>query len=693
MRFFVVLLAVIIGTGMIPAVPYEAEAQTSRPIVFPVLGGGSFSNDFNAPRSGGRTHNAIDILAPKMTPVIAAADGTIRFVAYPEPSWGYSVTIEDEDGWQYRYLHMNNDTPGTDDGQGGGMNAYALDILRGNPIVQGQLIGWLGDSGNAETTAPHLHFEMYDPSGNVVNPYESLVAAPRLSAPRDYPALPGEQLPYGKLSMGGEVAVGNLDADENAELITAPRAPGAPHVRTIGVIDRRVAVSSAQGVSVSSLAVSAPAGVKEGDMMIAAVTTRSTPVITPPAGWTLIRDDSVSGTLTQSLYRKAATAAEPEIYQWNFSEPVNAAAVVTAYSGIDTVVPIEDDSGRTDSSADTTVAADSVTVSTANAQIAGFFSIAQDTALAAPESMSEREEVRVTAESSSLTVMIADAIEEETGATGTKTADAAQSGVNIGQLVALKPSAETLTPQEASFYAYDPGFSSGVNVAAGDVNGDGIDEIITGAGPSGGPHVRVFSRSGVELSGFYAYAPGFSGGVRVAAGDIDGDSADEIITAPMGTGGTHVKAFAADGALVAEFMAYDPRFLGGVSVAAGDTDEDGTEEIITAPGLGGGPHVKIFKTDGVLAGEFMAYDSAFQGGVRIAAGNVRRSSVADEIITIPQSFGTPHARVFDADGNVEREKQFFEPWWVGGFGIASGVGEIWAVSGPGRRVSVREWEL
>ncbi len=68
----------------------------------------------------------------------------------------------------------------------------------------------------------------------------------------------------------------------------------------------------------------------------------------------------------------------------------------------------------------------------------------------------------------------------------------------------------------ASFFAYDPAFSGGVTVAAADLTGDGVAEIITGAGPGGGPHVRAFNLAGgtpIELTSFFAYDPAFSGGV------------------------------------------------------------------------------------------------------------------------------------------------------------------------------------
>ncbi len=149
-----------------------------RNIVFPVDGVSSFRDDFLEPRGGGtRQHLGVDVLADKMTPLVAAVDGVISYIPYPEPSYGYMITIQDKDGYQYRYIHINNDTPGTDDGNGGRANAYAPGLKRGSEVRAGELIGWVGDSGNAEQTVPHLHFEIRDPSRNALNPYDSLLAA------------------------------------------------------------------------------------------------------------------------------------------------------------------------------------------------------------------------------------------------------------------------------------------------------------------------------------------------------------------------------------------------------------------------------------------------------------------------------------------------------------------------------------
>jgi peptidoglycan hydrolase-like protein with peptidoglycan-binding domain len=155
----------------------SAEAQV-RAITFPVQGAHTFRNDFSEPRDGGaREHLGIDIISAKMTPVVAVADGTISFIAIPQPSWGYSITVRDSEGYTYRYLHLNNDTPGTDDGQGGEANAYAAGLKRGSAVTKGQVIGWVGDSGNAESTVSHLHFEIRGPDRTNINPYDTLMAA------------------------------------------------------------------------------------------------------------------------------------------------------------------------------------------------------------------------------------------------------------------------------------------------------------------------------------------------------------------------------------------------------------------------------------------------------------------------------------------------------------------------------------
>ncbi|HVR31979.1 MAG TPA: M23 family metallopeptidase [Acidimicrobiia bacterium] len=172
------LTALVLLASLI-AQPAPATAQTdgfdpSR-IVFPVIGNVTFIDDFHQPRSGGRMHEATDIMGPKMLPVVAAADGVVRWIG---SSCCY-LSIDHGGGWETWYIHLNNDTPGTDDGQAWGI---APGIERGTQVYKGQLIGWVGDSGNAEWTAPHLHFQIFH-NDVAVNPYQYLISAPRLTAP------------------------------------------------------------------------------------------------------------------------------------------------------------------------------------------------------------------------------------------------------------------------------------------------------------------------------------------------------------------------------------------------------------------------------------------------------------------------------------------------------------------------------
>lgn len=161
------------GGGSTPAVEITGDPV----IVFPVQGGATFSDDFGDSRSGGRTHEGNDLGAPKMTPIVAARAGRVTFAPMTEPSYGYMLSIAGDDGYKYNYLHINDDTPGTDDGNGGPQHAYAPGIKDGVTVTQGQHIAWVGDSGNAEDTISHLHFEIRLKDDSAINPYPFLNAA------------------------------------------------------------------------------------------------------------------------------------------------------------------------------------------------------------------------------------------------------------------------------------------------------------------------------------------------------------------------------------------------------------------------------------------------------------------------------------------------------------------------------------
>src|SRR5262245_9681860 len=188
----------------------------------------------------------------------------------------------------------------------------------------------------------------------------------------------------------------------------------------------------------------------------------------------------------------------------------------------------------------------------------------------------------------------------------------------------------------SSFFAYDPRFAGGVSVAGTDnfSGGSGIvpGSVITGAGPGGGPHVRVFNGlTGALTNEFFAYDTAFRGGVNVTShgplhpafpnpriGGGQFPSVGAIVTAPASFGGPEVRLFGPTGQQIGSFLAYDPRFLGGVTVGVQSIDANGTVTLETGAGPGGGPHVKTWQVaNGVatLQQSFFAFDPAFTGGI------------------------------------------------------------------------------
>jgi hypothetical protein len=461
---------------------FVAEVEAApRPIIFPVIGPATFVNDYYVPRPNG-IHAATDIMAKKGQKLVAATHGIITYVGYPQPKWGYEVEITDSQGYTYIYLHMNDDTPGTNDGSGGPMNAYGPDIKVGNRVEAGQFIGWNGDSGHSNGVA-HLHFEIIDPNNQPINPYESLRAAPRIQSPTLYPPLSGETLPYWVESDSGlNLAMGDFNGDEKSETVAAASRGGSPLLKT--------------------------------------------------------------------------------------------------YTGDNQFL------GR--------------------------------------------------------------------------------------------------------FYAYDPDFRGGVDVATGDLTGDGIDEIITGPGPGGGPWVRVFDTQAQLLSQFAAYDPAFKGGIKVAAGDVNGDGIDEIITGPGPGGGPWVRVFDTQAQLLSQFAAYDPGFIGGIDVTAGDTEGTDANEIMVSPGPGGGPWVRVFDAVAKNIVDIQVYDAAYRGGVRVSAGNVKPDSPKDEIMTIPLELGEPRVRLMSNTGANITDYPYLESWWQGHYDVAAGNGDSKLGTGVNRRSSMRD---
>lgn len=511
----ILFLAVIVGLSTFSITPKSTQAADVPSLIFPVLGGATYSDDYGDPRVGGRTHEGNDLMAKKMQPLVAVTDGVVTFLTANEATWGYSITITDKNGYEYNYLHLNNDTPGTDDGAGGYNNAFAPDIERGSRVIAGQRIGFVGDSGNAETTAPHVHFEIRNSSTNSpLNPYPYLKSAKIIytAVVNDNPTVDNDYDP-------------DWDRGDDEEEEEEEEEPSKT-----------------------------------------------------PTG---------------------------EFYPY---EDFEGGATITAGN-------IDDDS--------------------------------------------EFELV-----------------------TGTAFSGGGRTMINSYDINSSKI---------GTFFAYGDVFRGGGDVASGDIDGDGEEEIITSAGPTGGPHIKVFKSDGKLVSEFMAYGSGFRGGVYVASADIDGDGKAEIVTGPAAGGGPHVKVFDKTGKVLKEFMAYSAGFTGGVDVSAFEPDGKYEGGIVTGPGPGGGPHVKVFDYDLKLVGEFMAYPQSFSGGVRVDSGNPISSNGSMEVVTSPATNSSAHTKVFKTNGTfIKASTTGFESLWAGGADVAIAGRNIYIATSGGRKTTVKK---
>jgi len=177
MRSLALFTAVVVGVGgLTSTLPADARTDPPFEVVFPQEAFPTkFQDTYGQSRSGGRSHKGTDLLAPRMTEVYAAAAGVVVYVGTNNLS-GRNLRISHGGGWESYYVHLNNDHPDTDDGQSPWTLTVAPGIEEGTRVEAGQLVAWVGDSGNAESTTPHTHFELRH-DGTSINAYSLLVAA------------------------------------------------------------------------------------------------------------------------------------------------------------------------------------------------------------------------------------------------------------------------------------------------------------------------------------------------------------------------------------------------------------------------------------------------------------------------------------------------------------------------------------
>ncbi|OWK40436.1 Alkaline phosphatase [Fimbriiglobus ruber] len=218
---------------------------------------------------------------------------------------------------------------------------------------------------------------------------------------------------------------------------------------------------------------------------------------------------------------------------------------------------------------------------------------------------------------------------------------------------------------------YELTFTGGVRVAEADVNGDGVDDLIVAPGVGGGPRVEVFDGvTGKLIYNFFAYEPTFTGGLFVAGGDVNGDGYADIIIGTDQGGGPRVTIFSGkDGSELADYFAYDPSLRSGVRVAAGDLYGTGVDEVITAPGDGAASDVIVW--GGGATGfpltqmaSFFAFDPSYTGGVYVAGSSAGPNGQGVIVVGTGDdtaNYPGDRVRVFDGLGNQSADIEAFTP--------------------------------
>ncbi len=197
--------------------------------------------------------------------------------------------------------------------------------------------------------------------------------------------------------------------------------------------------STGTNATATTLVIPKPAGVASGDVLVASVSVRGSPTITPPSGWTSVVDTPNGSVIRQAVFVHVAGASEPASYTWTFSKAQSAAGGVSAYQGVDTANPIDASGGQANPSS-STIAAPSITTTHDGDLIVGFFGIATIADLTPPGSMAERFDVAVPSTNQyKASAESADETQASAGTTGPRAATADHSAASVGQLVALRP--------------------------------------------------------------------------------------------------------------------------------------------------------------------------------------------------------------------------------------------------------------
>jgi hypothetical protein len=224
------LLAASLLLGLALAGGAGAAKQRNRDVptlVFPVAAPTTFTDDFGDPRSDGPPHPGNDLLAARKSPAVAAEAGTVTFWTTSATA-GCMLYLHGDSGTTYQYIHLNNDLTKRNDNRGkcvAGV-AYARGLKSGARVEAGQLVGYVGDSGDANGIHPHLHFEVHPNDGAAVDPY------PYLQAARHLFFFGKDGTPFA-LVLQGKV-VGSTDGSLQLDVTAVRSFPGSSLQRKLG---------------------------------------------------------------------------------------------------------------------------------------------------------------------------------------------------------------------------------------------------------------------------------------------------------------------------------------------------------------------------------------------------------------------------------------------------------------------------
>lgn len=215
------------------------------------------------------------------------------------------------------------------------------------------------------------------------------------------------------------------------------------------------------------------------------------------------------------------------------------------------------------------------------------------------------------------------------------------------------------------------GFSE---IKAGDLNNDGNIELVLGAAIGQEPRIKIMNINGSVKKEFLAYDPSFLGGLSIALGDLDGDGKLEIIVAPKTNGLGKIKVFDLNGNFKKEMAAYSRDFKGEVVLAAGNVNGEGFDEIVIAFGAGAKSDIRILNAEGKLIGAFFAFSRDYLGGLELAVANLNgfKNGGKSEIIVMPRVGKETEIKIFDNHGKVLKSFFAFSRSYKGGASLSVG---------------------